>query len=288
MTSLAVVGTGKVGGEVAFLAAVMGIVDELIIHDIYSPLLHAQVLDLQHAMPYLDISTDLSRMRDADLCIFAAGSGRTPDIKTRADLIGTNLPIAAACTKHLENYSGILITVSNPVDILNYYLCRRLKLDPERCIGFGGQVDSARFQIQLLESGIDGDGYVMGEHGEHQVPLFSQLPMQVAVQKREKILATLRGASMRIIEGKGATIFGPSAHIVDMVDMISENAGTVVTASALVDGEYGLSGCSIGVPIRIGNEGIECIEEWRLDDWETKKFEEAGAFIQALCAPLDV
>ncbi|MDI6720511.1 MAG: lactate dehydrogenase [Methanomicrobiales archaeon] len=288
MTSLAVMGTGRVGGEVAFLASVMGIVDELILHDIYSPLLHAQVLDLQHAMPYLDISTDLSRMRDADICIFAAGSGRTPHVKTRADLIGANLPVAAACTRYLEQFSGIFITVSNPVDVLNYYLCRRLGLDPARCIGFGGQVDSARFQIQLLENGIDGEGYVMGEHGEHQVPLFSQLPVQVDLPKKEEILSALRGMSMKIIEGKGATTFGPSAHIVDLVDMISEDAGSIITASAVVDGEYGLSGCSIGVPIRIGGEGIEGIEEWQLDEWERERFEEAGAFVKALCASLDV
>ena len=88
MTSLAIFGVGKVGGETAFLSAALGLVDELIVYDTYEPILRAQVLDLQHTGIDLSISTDMAAMREADIFVFAAGTPRTPGIKTRADQIG--------------------------------------------------------------------------------------------------------------------------------------------------------------------------------------------------------
>jgi malate dehydrogenase len=288
MSSLAVLGAGKIGGEVAFLASTMGIVDELVLHDVYTPLLHAQVLDLQHGMPDMEISTDTARIRDADICIFAAGTARNPGVKTRADLLDVNIPVVDSCLKFLNGFGGVLVTVSNPMDVLNYYICKKLSLDRSRCIGFGGQLDSARFQIKLMEHGIDGEAYVLGEHGEHQVPIFSRLPKKVDTPVRESILASLQGASMEVIQGKGGTVFGPAAHIIDLVDILLEDTGALITASLVVEGEYGAEGCSIGVPALIGGDGVEAIEEWELDPWERSHLCNAGTALFHLCQRLDV
>jgi malate dehydrogenase len=100
---------------------------------------------------------------------------------------------------------------------------------------------------------------------------------------REEILTELSGASMEVIKGKGGTVFGPALHLTNLVRIILANARELVACSAILDGEYDLSGCSLGVPVRIGREGIVTIEEWKLDRWEMEKMNEAGSFVQELC-----
>ncbi len=170
MTSLAIFGVGKVGGETAFVAAALGLVDEIIVHDAYEPILRAQVLDLQHTGIDVTVSTDTAAMREADIFVFAAGTPRTPGIKTRADLIEVNIPVVKRCSEHLQEFPGIVITVTNPMDANNYGLWKMVGIDRRRCIGFGGQLDSARFARFLSEAGIPGPAWALGEHGEHQVP----------------------------------------------------------------------------------------------------------------------
>ena len=283
MARLAVVGVGRIGGEVAYLAASMGIIDELILYDVAPDLLRAQVMDLEHTGLPLPISTDKTAIRDADICIFSAGMPRTPSIKTRADLLEANLSAIRDGIALLKGFSGILITVTNPMDANNFMLWKKSGIGRERCIGFGGQLDSARFGLALRNRGITGFPFVLGEHGEHQVPLFSSLATRVENGQREEILAELRGASMEVIRGKGGTVFGPALHLVHLTRIILKDARELITCSAVLEGEYGLSGCSLGVPARVGRNGIQKIEEWELDAWEMAKMNEAGQFVKDLC-----
>jgi len=262
-------------------------VDDLILYDVNLPLLSAQVLDIQDCGLDIRLSTDTAGIRDADVCIYAAGVSRNPTVKTRADLLGVNLPIAETCLPLLKGFSGVFVTVTNPMDLLNYYFAHRGGIPRERCIGFGGQLDSARFRRILDTSGITGPGYVLGEHGEHQVPLFHPLENRVDMATREKILTDLRGASMEIIRGKGGTIFGPAWHLNRLVSALLNGGDTVVPCSCVLDGEYGFSGCSLGVPARIGKEGIRRIEEWPLDPWEEAHLREAAAFLADSSRGLD-
>jgi len=287
MTSLAILGAGKVGGETAYLSAVLGLVDEIVLYDVYEPLLRAQVLDLQHTGLDLAISTETKRMRDADIFVFAAGTPRTPEIRTRADLLEANVPVVKRCAELLQGSPRVIVTVTNPMDANNYGLWRSIGIDRERCIGFGGQLDSARFTGFLHEAGISSQGVVLGEHGEHQVPVFSKTGFEVPVNEREAILERMRGASMEVIRGKGGTVFGPAYHIAMLLDAVIHDRRRVLPCSCVLDGEYGLSGCSLGVPARIGREGVLEIEEWRLDPWESEKMAEAGAFVKQLCRKFD-
>jgi malate dehydrogenase len=283
MARLAIIGVGRIGGEVAYLVSALGIADNLVLHDSAPDLLRAQVLDLKHTGLDLEISTDTGDIGEADVCIFAAGLPRNHSVKTRADLLEANLPATGETAGLLKDFSGILITVTNPMDINNYYLCTKTGIPRERCIGFGGQLDSARFGIALRDRNISGFPFVIGEHGEHQVPLFSRLGGDVGVQQREEILSELRGASMEVIRGKGGTVFGPALHLAQLTRMILMNTRELVVCSAVLEGEFGISGCSLGVPVIIGNDGIKRIEEWPLDAWERKKMDEAGRFAQELC-----
>jgi malate dehydrogenase len=283
MARLAVIGVGRIGGEVAYLSSAMGIADELVLYDSAPDLLRAQVLDLEHTGLATAISTDKKQVRDADVCIFAAGLPRNPSVKTRADLLDANLPAVRECTALLAGFSGILITVTNPMDVNNFFLRARTGIPRERCIGFGGQLDSARFGIALRERKITGFPFVLGEHGEHQVPLFSRLGTEVAVPQREEILAELRGASMEVIRGKGGTVFGPALHLAHLVRMVLTDTRELAVCSAVLEGEYGIRGCSLGVPAVIGKEGIRRIEEWKMDAWEQEKMDGAGKFAEDLC-----
>jgi malate dehydrogenase len=283
MARLAVIGVGRIGGEVAYLAASLGIVDELVLYDSAPDMLRAQVLDLEHTGLQIPISTDTPAIREADICIFSAGLPRNPSIKTRADLLEANLSATRDGIALLKGFSGILVTVTNPMDANNFVLCKKSGIGRERCIGFGGQLDSARFGLALMNRGITGFPFVLGEHGEHQVPLFSSLASRVENGQREEILAELRGASMEVIRGKGGTVFGPALHLAHLTRIILKDARELIACSAVLEGEYGLSGCSLGVPCRVGRNGILKIEEWDLDAWETAKMNEAGQFVKDLC-----
>ena len=283
MARLAIIGVGRIGGEVAFLSSALGIADELVLHDSAQDLLRAQVLDIRHTGLDMAISTDTKDIKDADICIFSAGLPRNPSVKTRADLLAVNLPETRDAAGLLKGFSGTLITVTNPMDINNYYLGKKTGIPREQCIGFGGQLDSARFGIALRDRNISGFPFVLGEHGEHQVPVFSRLGKEVGVRQREEILTELRGASMEVIRGKGGTVFGPALHLAHLVRMVLMNTRELVVCSAVLEGEYGISSCSLGVPAIIGNGGIQSIEEWPLDAWEQKQMAEAGRFAQELC-----
>ena len=276
-------GVGRIGGEVAYLASSMGIADELVLYDSAPGLLKAQVLDLQHTGLATDITTDKRAIRNADICIFSAGRPRNPSVKTRADLLEANSAAVNECADLLKGFNGIVITVTNPMDAKNYLLCKRTGIPRERCIGFGGQLDSARFALALRSRGITGFTFVLGEHGEHQVPVFSTHSCEIPLPMREEILTELRGVSMDVIKGKGGTVFGPALHIVNLTRMVLNDARELVICSSVLEGEYGISGCSLGVPVRIGRNGIGAIEEWQLDSWEQEKMNEAGKFVTELC-----
>ena len=283
MARLAVVGVGRIGGEVAYLASSLGIADELVLYDSAPALLKAQVLDLQHTGLATDITTDKKAIRNADVCIFSAGLPRNPSVKTRADLLKVNSAAVNECADLLKGFDGIVITVTNPMDANNFLLCARTGIPRERCIGFGGQLDSARFALALSNRGITGFSFVLGEHGEHQVPVFSTLSREIPLHMREEILTELRHASMDVIKGKGGTVFGPALHVVTLARMVLSDARELVICSSVLEGEYGISGCSLGVPVRIGKDGILSIEEWQLDSWEQEKMNKAGTFVNELC-----
>ncbi|MDD1702945.1 MAG: lactate dehydrogenase [Methanoregula sp.] len=282
MVRCAVLGVGRIGGEVAYLSAVRGLVDELVLYDQSADFLKAQVLDLQHTGLPVTVTSDAEKIRDADICVFAAGLSRTPSVKTRADLLNANLPITRKCAGLLKGFGGIVVTITNPMDVNNYLMHRFTGIPRERCIGFGGQLDSARFSLALKKRGIPGPAYVLGEHGEHQVPVFSTLSQDVPVSRRDEILAELQGASMEVIKGKGGTAFGPAFHISELIRMIAGDTREMIPCSAVLDGEFGLYECSIGVPVKIGKTGITGIEEWALDSWEQEKLSAAGTFVRAL------
>ena len=281
MTSLAVFGTGRIGGGVAARAASSGLVNNLVLYDCNKAFLEAQRLDIEHMRCPVSVSTDPKDIAACDIILYTAGLPRNLDVKTRAALLDSNVPVALELATLTRDYKGIIIVVTNPADILTYYLWKTIKIPKNRIIGFGGQLDSARFQYELIKRSIADDGIVLGEHGEHQVPVFSTTGKEVDLQTREEILKTLRNSSMEIIRGKGATEYAPVYHIWQLVSSIITDAKAGLVCSAVLEGEYGVFGCALGVPVIIGREGILIIEEYKLDPWEIDNFREAASFVSS-------
>ena len=282
MTILACLGAGRIGGEVAFLSAALGLADEIILHDMYEPILTAQKLDLIHAMD-IPVSTDTKRIRDADFCVFSAGAARTPAIKTRAVLFDANLLVAKEASEMLGGFGGHLIVVTNPMDAFTWYFAKRTGLSQEQILGFGGLLDSRRFGVALASCGVTGDARVLGEHGDHQVPIFSRLGIDVPVPVREQILTDICGSSMPVIKGKSGTVFGPAYHICSMIQDVATDSRRLITCSVPADGAYGIDGCSIGLPAVLGKAGAKIDDSWEFDSWEQEKLQSAAAFLRDLC-----
>ena len=283
MTSLAVFGTGRIGGGVAARAVSSGLVDHLVLFDCNQALLEAQRLDIEHMRCPVSVSTRPVDIATCDIILYTAGLPRNQNIKTRAALLDCNVPVAAELAALLPSYQGIVIVVTNPADVLTYYLWKKIGLPKHRIIGFGGQLDSARFQYELQLRALIPEGIILGEHGEHQVPIFSQFEQQVDRNTRDEILTTLRNASMEIIKGKGATEYAPVHHIWHLVASILTDSQSNLVCSSILDGEFGISECSLGVPVTIGREGIQSINTLELDPWEMEHLQEAASFVSDLC-----
>lgn len=280
MTTVAAFGMGRVGGEAAFLSAITGFADELVLYDINKELLHAQKLDIQHSVD-ISVSTDKKDMKNADYCIFSAGYSRSPDVKTRADLFDKNLPIAKESAEALQGFSGTLIVLTNPMDVFTWYFAKKAGFEEHQVVGFGGLLDSQRYNLALSSMGIQEKSMVLGEHGENQVPIFSNLSVDVPVAVREEILTGLRGSSMPVIKGKGGTVFGPGYHLLKMMENIEH--GRKMICSVPANGAYGVEGCSLGLPATVTKNTIKIDESLHFDDWEQDKFNKAVEFISGLC-----
>lgn len=280
MTKVAAYGMGRIGSEAAYISAINGFADELVVYDIMPEVLNAQRLDILHATD-IPVSTNVSEMKDADYCLVSAGYSRSPNVKTRADLFDKNLPIAKEVAETLKGFSGKLIIATNPMDVFAWYFAKHAGFDEDQVVGFGGLLDSRRFSLALSSMGIKENGMVIGEHGENQVPLFSQISVDVPEIVREEVLTGLRGSSMPVIKGKGGTVFGPAYHIASMMEKIEK--GEEIVCSLPANGAYGIDGCSIGLPAKVTKSGSKINENLKLDDWEMKKLTAAADFLSGLC-----
>jgi malate dehydrogenase len=152
-------------------------------------------------------------------------------------------------------------------------------------IGFGGRLDSARFRYvlsQRFDAPVQNvEATILGEHGDAQVPVFSKVRVDGAdpdfdADEREEILGDLQESAMDVIERKGATQWGPATGVAHMVEAILRDTGAVLPASIPLDGEYGYEDTAVGVPVKLGADGVEEVVEWDLDDYEHDLLDEAA------------
>jgi len=293
MAKVSIVGAaGTVGAAAGYSIALEGIADELVFVDIpeQEDVTVGQAADTNHGIAY-DSNTavrqgDYAETAGSDVVVITAGLPRQPG-DTRLDLADDNAPIMEEIQSSLAEHNDdfVTVTTSNPVDLLNRHLYESGDRPREHVVGFGGRLDSARFRYVLSERFDvpvqNVEASILGEHGDAQVPVFSKVRVdgrdpEFADGDREEILADLQESAMNVIERKGATEWGPARGVAHIVDAILNDTGEVLPCSVPLDGEYGHSDVGLGVPARLGSNGVEEIIEWELDEFETEQLGEAA------------
>jgi malate dehydrogenase len=255
LVKVGVVGAGRVGSTAAYTLLALIDLDEIALVDVLGDLAEGEALDLMHAAYALGRKTricggpDYSLLRGSSLIIVTAGAARKPGM-SRLDLLKTNAEIMKQVAAGLRNVYGdaVVMVVSNPVDLMTYLLWKELGIPRRRIMGMGGVLDTARLWSILGHKSSD---IVLGEHGDS---------MFIHGEHRN-LEEQLRGQAMEVIRRKGATIYGPAASIYIQARAILTDSREILPVSAILDGEYGLRDIAVGVPARIGREGIiEIIE----------------------------
>ncbi|MBS3116677.1 malate dehydrogenase [Candidatus Woesearchaeota archaeon] len=291
MSKVAIIGAGNLGSAIAYEIAAQGIVSELIIIDILKDLAEGQAADIQQAL----VSKNTMKVRfgeysdliDSEMVIITAGKPRTLEMKDRLQLAEINLKIMDSIITEIKKYArnSIIITVTNPMDVLNNHIFRQ-GFERTKVVGSGGELDSARFKVALGYPEQDFDAFVLGEHGEHQVPLFSkvyfhQKKKEFSEEEKEIFREKIKKTALTVIEKKGATTFAPAAHTAAMVKAIVNDEHQEMICSVNLAGEYGLSDVSLGVPIILGKKGIIKIQEWQIDEEEREQLRFAAKKLTA-------
>lgn len=293
MVKVSVVGAaGTVGAAAGYNIALRDIADEVVFVDIpdMEDETVGQAADVNHGVAY-DSNTAIRQgtyedTAGSDVVVITAGIPRQPG-QTRIDLAGDNAPImediGSSLAEHNDDF--VTITTSNPVDLLNRHLYESGDRSREQVIGFGGRLDSARFRYVLSEE-FDApvknvEATILGEHGDAQVPVFSKVRVNghdpsFTDDEKERILGSLQESAMNVIERKGATEWGPATGVGNMVEAVLQDTGTVLPASIVLDNEFGHSGVGLGVPVKLGRNGVEEIVDWELSEQEQEQFDDAA------------
>jgi len=293
MTKISVVGAaGTVGAAAAYNIALRDIADELVLVDIPDKEEDTvgQAADVNHGAAY-DANTTVRQggyeeTEGSDVVVITAGIPRQPG-QTRIDLAGDNAPIMEDIGSSIAEYNDdfVTVTTSNPVDLLNRHLYEVGERSREKVVGFGGRLDSARFRYVLSqrfdEPVQNVEATILGEHGDAQVPVFSKVRAngkdpEFSDDEKEEILDELKTSAMNVIEKKGATQWGPATGVGHMVEAIVRDTGEVLPGSVKLDGEYGHDDVALGVPVKLGSDGVQEVVEWDLTEFEREQLGEAA------------
>lgn len=287
---ITIIGSGKVGGAAALFTALRKVTDEILLLDVVQGLPQGEAMDINHMLSEKGIdvnvrgSNDYSEMKGSDIVVVVAGSGRKPGM-TRMDLLKINASIVKGVVENIKKYANdsMIIPVTNPLDPMAYLTYKVSGFQKNRVFGMGNMLDLSRF-IQFIH---ETTGYsrhsiramVIGEHGENMLPLprfstVSGIPLAnlLSKQKLDEITQGTRQVAAKVIELKGATVHAPGNAISTMVEAVIRDTKQVIPVATYLDGEYGHSGITIGVPAVIGKNGVEKIIELDLDTNEKEWF----------------
>lgn len=280
-----IIGDGAVGSSIAFTLTVHSLVNEIVIIDVNKDKVEGDVLDLNHGMSLTTPKTikagEYSDIQNAKVIILACGVNQKPG-ETRIELLARNKKIFDSVMDSMKPYlekDAIILVVSNPVDILSYYVYKHLGLPSRQIIGSGTMLDSARLKYLLsLETGIDPrsiHAYVVGEHGDSEVAAFSVT--SIAGLSIEKLHETykkqgitrledlkemeedVRNSAYQIIQKKGSTYYGIAIATQRILEAILNDQHSVLTVSTFIDNEFNgrIKDVYLSLPVVLGLNGVE-------------------------------
>ena len=288
------IGTGRLGSTIAYTTALRGLAEEVVMVDILEDLARGQAHDMRHALAYKTETSiraaGYDDIRDSDVVVVTAGRPRQPGM-SRLDLLATNTPIMRGIANRVADLAPetVMINLTNPMDVMNYVAHRSSTLRRTQVVGSGGMLDTARFRTALADhlsvSPVRVEAYVLGEHGDSQVPVWSRVqvdgePREFSEEERSAIRESIKEVAINIISGKGATEYGPANGTADMIQSILRDEGALIPSSIVAKGEYGLKDVSIGMPVVLGSGGVTEVQEWDLEARELHDLQASGAVLE--------
>ncbi|MCO1604499.1 L-lactate dehydrogenase [Desulfosporosinus nitroreducens] len=278
-SKVVIIGSGLVGTSIAYSSVIQGICTELVLIDAKKEKAKGEVMDLSHGLPFtspMEIrGGEYEDCIGANVIVITAGSNQKPG-ESRLALAQKNVDILRSILEQIlrVEQQAILLLVTNPVDVLTTITRSYSELKANRVIGSGTVLDTARFRYILSQHCQISPGsvhaYVVGEHGDSEVPLFSSVsvagtPFSLLCQEcnrscgrdyQKEVIAEVRKAAYEIINRKGATYFGIGLSCTRILKAILNDERSVLTVSALLDDQYKEFGVAISVPSVLGKEGI--------------------------------
>lgn len=300
-----VVGAGFVGATTAMRVAQKGLADVVLI-DIVEDLPQGVALDMRESAPVEGFEPNIVGTNDykdtsgSDIIVITAGLPRKPGM-SRMDLLEKNAAIMRDVVSHTVKGSpnAIIIVVSNPLDEMTFLASEVSHFPKNRVMGMAGVLDSSRLRYFIAEklgvSPLAVEAVALGSHGEAMVPLprhatVNGKPLTDLVDETtlEHLFQRTRdgGAEIVALLKKGSAYYAPSASVARMVNAIAGDTKEVLPVCAWCTGEYGIDGVYIGVPARLGRDGVEAIEEFDLNEDELNALRHAADGIRSKCADL--
>jgi L-lactate dehydrogenase len=298
-----IVGCGFVGSTAAYAMTLTNAVSEIVLIDLNASLAQAQAEDIIHATPFVKpikvVAGGYGALAGAGLVVLSCGVNQRPD-ETRLQLLERNVRVFESVVPQVVRAApdAVLLVASNPVDLITRVVTRLSGIAPRRVIGSGTILDTARFRALLGEHlGVaphSVHAYVLGEHGDSEVPVWSsaktggipfrefaeQIGRPVTEEVRGRIDEDVRLAAYRIIKGKGATYYGIGAGLARIASAVRDNEQGVITVSASTEGVAYLPETTLSLPRIIGSDGISATLRPVLSDDEQKALEKSAEILR--------
>lgn len=302
-----VVGAGNVGATCADVLAYREIANEVVLVDIKEGFAEGKALDIWQKAPInlydtrtVGVTNDYSKTADSDVVVITSGLPRKPGM-TRDDLISTNAGIVQSVTENIVKHSpnAIIIVVSNPLDVMTYAAHITSKLPRTRVMGMAGILDTARYRAFLAEalnvSPKDIQAVLMGGHGDTMVPLpryttVGGIPVTELIDEEtlNAIVDRTKNGGGELVKLMGTSAwYAPGSAAAQMVEAIVRDQRRVFPVCVKLEGEYGIDGVYLGVPVILGKNGIEKIIELQLNDDEKQLLETSRGHVKEVMDALD-
>ena len=295
-----VVGAGNVGATCAQIIAEKNIVQEVVLVDIKQGLPEGKSLDLWQTAPinYYDTrlsgsTNDYAKTAGSEVVVITSGVPRKPGM-SRDDLISINAGIVKSVTENVVKYSpdAKIIIVSNPLDVMTYVACLASKFPKNRVMGMAGVLDTARYRAFLAEaldvSPRDIQALLLGGHGDSMVPLpryttVSGIPVTEMIdpEKLDAIIERTKKGGGELVNLMGTSAwYAPGSAAAQMVEAIVMDQKRIFPCCVKLEGEYGLKDVFVGVPVKLGKDGIEKVVEIKLDAEEKALLDESAKAVK--------
>lgn len=308
---VAVIGCGFVGSATAFTLMQSRLFSEMVLLDVDFDKADGEAMDIAHGVPFSGQMTiyagNYEDIADASIIIITAGANQKPD-ETRLDLVNKNVAVYKSIIPQIarQGFEGILLIVSNPVDILTYAAVKLSGFPEKRVIGSGTVLDTARLKYALSEHlGVDSrnlHSFIVGEHGDSEIAAWSStnvsgIPLDDFCEMRghfnhkesmQQIAEDVKNSAYEIIAKKQATYYGIAMAVKRICESIVRDEKSILPVSSIMHGNYGIEGIALSMPAIVGVDGIQTHVPISLDDNEIESLRRSAQTLKEIAAQLDL